>query len=322
MPATLVKDRLGSLEALGTRTHTPHAFEALADAGLAGWDVRKMKIRTSSNNTIPNMYALERLHPETRKREYLSIVGRVYTVHQNEEHADFLTALADQAEAVFTNAVALRDNKVIMLSMRLPEYIMVGGVSRVDLYLNAINSFDKSVPFIVSVDPVVAACANQLNYFRSKQRSKRGGVYVVRHTSGLEGKVQLAREALDLSMKNVDAFEREAERMINTTMTQMRFEEIIGELLPKPKSNASPVHLKATEDLTYLFSHGPANEPVRGSAWAGFNAWTEWREHYAPAGRGKSLDFEQQVRARAERTLTSDIEISHQDKAQRLFLRG
>src|SRR5690606_25825740 len=150
MPA-LIEGRIGALDRIGRKVNTESAEEALLRGGLANWNVRKQRMRTSSNVTVPNKYAVVRDNPETGKVEYMSVVGTRYQITQNEEHIDFLQAPVDESHSTFTTAADLNNGNLVYIQMRLPEGIMIGGRDPVDMYLTGINSFDGKTPFMVGL---------------------------------------------------------------------------------------------------------------------------------------------------------------------------
>jgi len=211
------------------------AAQAMAYAKLGGWNVRTMALQTAPVLSddgvfgalpVPDQFATVRTNPVSGGVDVLGVVGRGYTVIQNEEHADLLNRVVDEGGACFETAGSLRGGRAVFLSMKLPRTMNIGGVDRVDLYLIALNSHDGTSAFRLLVSPVRVVCANtQALALRRAQSS-----FSIRHTSGARGNIAQAREALGLTFKYAEVFEREAEQMIQQSLTDAQFAQIIGKL--------------------------------------------------------------------------------------------
>lgn len=281
------------LHVLGTKVPegVTTAQGALEATGLANWNVRAQKVRTSSNVTVPDKFALVRDVPGEDKPKYLSMVGTRYHVVQNEDHVEFLQALLDMSGATPDVTGTARKDRVVFMSFNMPNYLNVGGEDPVDLKITAFNSFDGTTPFLVAIDPVRVFCANQLNYFRKNSHRK----IILRHTSGISGKVQLARETLDITFKGIEQFQQEAETLISKPITDPLFQEIVEDIFPRPEKNKSSAYDDMREKINEIFYSSKTTENVRGTAWGAFNAVDEYLDHYGSGTPEK----------RAERIITS-----------------
>lgn len=166
--------------------------------------------------------------------------------------------------------------------MKLPGHMNVGGVDRIEHYVAAMNSHDGSSAFTFMISPIRVVCANTLNLaLRSSSN-----VFRVRHTSGVtKAIVQQAREALDLTFDYVDAFQTEAEQLINTSFTQSQFEELIEREFGAPEGAPQATVTRAENRLDQMFqlySDSYTHAGVRDTAWAALNTLTEWYDHFSP----------------------------------------
>jgi hypothetical protein len=114
--------------------------------------------------------------------------------------------------------------------------------------------------------------------------------------------VQQAREALDFTFDFLEGFQEQAEQLINTTLTQGQFEEIIARNFGAP-DDAPNSTITRTENkldqMAQLFSDALTQDGVRNTAWAGLNALTEWYDHYSPVrGAGVNTGTEDELRSR------------------------
>jgi len=280
------------------------AARAMSYAKLGGWNVRTMALQTAPVLSddgvfgalpVPDQFATVRTNPVSGGVDVLGVVGRGYTVIQNEEHADLLNRVVDEGGAHFETAGSLRGGRSVFLSMKLPRTMNIGGIDPVDLYLIALNSHDGTSAFRLLVSPVRVVCANtQALALRRAQSS-----FSIRHTSGAKGNIAQAREALGLTFKYAEVFEREAEAMIQASLTDAQFEQIIGKLwtTESESKRSATITANRADVLTGLFSDAPTNASIRGTRWAGYQAITEYLDHFAPVAGGTDT-------ARAERVAT------------------
>lgn len=309
--------RRSSLAVAGTElTSVNSTEEALKQANLAGWDVRFEPLQGAYTRVQPNdgQRMVIRTNPQTQAPEYLGIVGGRYKIHQIEEHAAFLDAVLFESGGHYASATALRNNTLVYLSIELPQHLLVGGLDPVRLYLNGINSFNGQSSFMLSLDAMRGECANQLNYWRSKDK----GIVRYRHTSSLKGRVEQARQALEISLKMVDELAADAERLASRDMTVATFQSIIDKLYPAPKVNKSVSYDTKRDVLTALFTGG-TNAAISYTAWAGLNAVLEYEEHYKPVQGQSKMGAHELANARAERSLADAFADRFREKAYETF---
>jgi phage/plasmid-like protein (TIGR03299 family) len=285
-----------------TLDHSFTAEEAMAEGLLGGWNVRKspMFAEVDGNRIeIPGINAVVRDNPvRAGQVDVLSTYGvsDAYQIVQNEEHAAFLNALVDESGAHFDTAGAINGGRQVFITMKLPGHINIGGVDPINNYIAAVNSHDGSMAFTLMTTPVRIVCANTLNCaFQDNSHIIR-----TRHTSGIrDNLVVRARAALEVSFNYLDGFQEEADRLINTTMTQSQFEAIIekefGPADDAPAATATRAMNKVAE-IQELFADAQTQDGIRNTAWAGFNALTEWADHMSPS-RGTDRETSRAVRA-------------------------
>lgn len=295
--------RIGGWEALGTVIPGDGftAEQALQHGHLAGWNVRKVPeyafTEQGERLEVPGRHAVLRDNPFQRgKVDVIGSVGDVFHPTQNEELTGLLQALVDESGSDFIAAGALGNGSRVFITMRMPGHLKIGGVDRVDNVLTALNGHDGGTKLSVGVYPIREACTNILNM----GFLNRSNLHAVRHTkNSTKGFVAEARRTLDLSFSYLDGFQKEAERLINTTMTQVQFEEIIAAAYGPGEDAGAAARTRAerkVEQMSELFSDSLTQEGIRETAWAGLNAVTEWFDYYSPV-RGDDREASRATKA-------------------------
>ncbi|HON74695.1 MAG TPA: DUF932 domain-containing protein, partial [Dermatophilaceae bacterium] len=203
--------------------------------------------------------------------------------------------------ATFDTAGSLRGGRQVFVTMRLPEHLSIGGSDRVDLNIAALNSHDGSSAFRVLITPVRVVCANTQHAALRNHLSS----WSIRHTRNAKAAVQAARDTLGLTFAYVEAFEAEAERMINTSVTDAAFFELVQNLFPSPSPEAPARTRNAARrrqaSLAHLWHDAATQSGIAGTAWAAYQSVVEYVDHFAPV-----RDKADAAMARALRLLTTD----------------
>jgi hypothetical protein len=133
----------------------------------------------------------------------------------------------------------------VFLTMKLPDTMLIGGIDPVDLYIVACNSHDGTSAFRLLISPVRVVCGNtQALAIRRAQSS-----FSIRHTSGARGYIGQAREALGLTFKFAEAFQAEADRMIEQAITDEQFEGIVAQLWTTDSESQRSKTITATDGV-------------------------------------------------------------------------
>jgi phage/plasmid-like protein (TIGR03299 family) len=288
--AAAVFARTDAWHRLGTtvRDRAFSAEEAMRLGHLGGWRVRKVPLiaHEVTADCVTSIdapgYATVRDNPFTGRAEALGVVGAGYEPLQNEDHAGFLNNLADQSGAVFDTAGSLRGGRQVFITMQLPDTLTIGGTDQVALNIAALNSHDGSGAFRILVIPVRVVCANT----QAAALADHASSFSIRHTRNAKAAVAAARDALGLTLRYVEAFEVEADRLIQTALTDAEFDTLIaptfGTVKPDAPERTKQADRQRRHDLSFLFHDADTQAGIRGTAWAGYQAVAEYVDHYAP----------------------------------------
>jgi isopenicillin N synthase-like dioxygenase len=108
--------------------------------------------------------------------------------------------------------------------------------------------------------------------------------FKLRHTQSVDGKIQMAREALGMSFTYMDKFEQEAKALFEQEVTEKQFIDIVKGIYPKPEKSATKAQLTKWDNkmvlISDLYNNSPTNANIKGTAWGVFNALTERLDYF------------------------------------------
>ena len=262
-------------------------------AHLNDWNVRLEEI------TIPDTFVSDKSHYfvtrtnpfDKKQNDVLGVVGERYHTLQNEDLFDFADAILDGGGR-WETAGSIKGGRQVFGSLALERETVLdpSGVSdKINTYLLVNTSHDGSVAIQASVTPVRVVCANTLNMALGSLKGKNGvkQTFKVRHTQTANGKVQAAREALNIANAYMDEFDVMAKELFEREITNETFQKIMLSAYPAPEKDAKGAMSKwqTKIDLIEDIYTGEFNHMIAGNAWGAFNAMTE-RLDWHRAGRG------------------------------------
>jgi len=253
--------------------------DMLSLAHLDNWNVRLADIDLPARSHR-NWFGVVRTNPFDGENDVLGVVGQRYQVVQNEDLFQFGDALLDGGR--WETAGSIKNGTVVFGSLALDREIVLdpsGVGDKVNTYLLVHTSHDGSVAIQASVTPVRVVCQNTLNMALHNVKQS----YKIRPTQTAEGKVQAAREALNLARTYLDEFDVLAQQLIETTITAQQFNDLILAVYPKPDQDASKGAKTKWDnkfDTIASIYTGPTNYMIAGTAWGALNAMTERLDWY------------------------------------------
>lgn len=275
---------------LGTKLNEATTLsEGLEMANLNDWNVRTEPMVTTESGLEVPMFATVRdvWEPtddsgvKTGEPCYLGVVGKRYTVWQNEEAFAPVQDILDTSDLNMETAGYKGDGQQAFITLLLPDGILIGGEDRHDVRLMVLTSHDGStaVKYLVIVGRF--ACFNQLT---AKLRGAKQS-WSMRHSGSKDWKIEEARRSLDLTFNYVDEFSVQMNRWLDTTVTEDEFWQLLNKVAPV-KPDITPTREKRVRErralLWHLYSESATNEFGRGTKYAVYNALTEYADWYMP----------------------------------------
>lgn len=245
------------------------AEEALKAAGL-DWTVERQPIYFGESKEIfPGRQAIVRMSDN----KGLGIVGPIYQMFQNVESFEFFDNLVANNEAKYTAAGALHGGKKVWITAKVGGEILVGGEDAHQRYLLITNTHDGSGAFTAALVMIRAVCQNTVTMALNGASHK----WTLRHQTSLSGKVQEAREALDMTFKYDEAFEAEVQKMMKIQVTKDKFEKLVNNLVPESKVQKK----KTVSTLMDIFENEKTVNDAfgAGTAFGAYNTITFFTDH-------------------------------------------
>lgn len=226
--------------------------------------------------TDPYLINLCRLQPDTGD---LQIIGQGSKTKKlwspREICVDFADAVIDTAEPTVATSGVLRAGRSVFMCFKLPQEVMIGDQDASELWMTILTSFDSTAPTTLVVGPVRTVCQNTWNYNLRNATAK----YTVKRTANAKLNVQQARDALKIAYKYAGEIEAIGNHLVSQKMTTGQFEDLMVKLWgPEDGAHKSAVTKWESKlaKLSDLFAVAPTQEPIRGTAWAGVQAVTEY----------------------------------------------
>lgn len=290
-------NRLDAWTGLGqTMTEGTTPEEALALAGLAGWNVRRVPLTAQAapgvSVEVPGQFAVVR--DTDGEPEVVSVVGASYQVIQNEDLLPLVHALIEETGAQVVTAGRLprgpRDS--VYLTLRLPRPIRIG-TDTADIYLTVSNTHDGHSAGALLVTPVHTRTRAVLNLDLPGAPHKLRVAHRTGATAAL--RQQAEQEAIDHVYAYTDAFEAAAGELAAQGMDQVAFERLLARAFDAPRGSSNA---KQTRAERKMFRMARMFSGVHGATgWDALVTIAEWHDFYSEV-RTNGVGSEQAARHR------------------------
>lgn len=251
----------------------PTSHDAIKLAGL-DWTVDSKPVFDEEGKEIEGFKANTR----SSDNSILGIVSNKYKIIQNTEAFEFTDNLISD-EVHYETAGSLRSGKTIWLLAKLPEKYIIG--DKFDPYICFTNNHDGKGAVTVCMTPIRVVCNNTLNLaLNSAKRS-----WSIRHLGDINGKLAEARQTLALADLYMDNLNKEANRLINVSVTDAELEAIFDELYPidSNDSNRKKTNIISMKENIFNKYQSADISKFKGTAWGVINAVTDFAAHTTPA---------------------------------------
>ena len=262
---------------LGVRLPAAAGYEEIVQA--AGfYEVVERDVYVPPNPTpVPDRKGLVR----GDTGEYLAVVGKGYEVVQFGDIARTLVQAAGDVRCIFTTAGTLgRAGIRGWLLGELPNPIKVkGDPSPIRKYVVGSAGHDGVTSIVIKNVATRVVCSNTLGV----ALGERGGAsWRIAHTANARQRLDEAARAFRKIAASYERLGELANVLAATPFTDGQMKATVDEVMPIPQDDRDHARLVAErEKVINLFDGGAVGiERLRGTAWAGLQAWTEFADHH------------------------------------------
>jgi phage/plasmid-like protein (TIGR03299 family) len=200
---------------------------ALELSGLKGWDVFKEPIKRNGKDT-GKFWTVR-----TTDDQEFGVVGRHYEVIQNEQGFEYLDHLIDAGDIEIETAISIYGGKVVTILARKPEGIQIGE-DAFDRFIGFTNRHDGLGACKVFTCYERIVCANTQRVAELEFEGS-GRHFSIRHQGDTVLKLAQAREALELSFKEDEAFKAAMENLMNERIDTQSYSRDMANIVGLPK---------------------------------------------------------------------------------------
>lgn len=216
---------------------------------------------------------------------FFGTVGSIYQIFQPYQLADLGQEAINTggANCIAAGAYGSPLYSRMYLAFKLPETIMVGGVDPVDMYLTLGASHDGSTSAWGTIAPIRLDCTNQQTMTFGRLANR----FTFRHSGDMGNKAQRMAEVLNISDSWATEFESACNTMLGTRMSDADLVSFVEKALPTPAGTGTEtgqrVWADRRQEIVALAREAETCEFGRGTAYAAYQAFTEWTDWYRPA---------------------------------------
>lgn len=254
------------------------------NAGLADWNMEKRLIDTGAWTDSPDFEIVRNNPAEGGRLERLHVSKERYELYPNENVLAFVNNVAFgnlEADAMGT----LSGGRKVFMSFKVGDDVEVKGTDdKIATYLHVRTSHDGSWAFGTYSGQYRLMCQNQLTSVKANALSS----FTIRHTKTMEGRVEDARQALGLSIKQNDLFLTDMGVLAQSKMTDSQFWALVKDIYPEPQKDVKGSKAKWTNKTDTIMGlwNGPTVANLDKTAYRAYNALNEELMWYATVRAG------------------------------------
>lgn len=253
--------------------------EALQISGL-DYEVVKVPIYLSNGHRIENQFATKKKGTD----DILGIVGKDYTVVQNEEAFSFVDGIISEGLA-FEKAGETSYMNYIIAS--LPDQYILD--DKFKPYIVFQNSHAGATTLKAAICPLRIICQNQFTMaFRNTENK-----ISLRHSSSIHEKMNEAQEILKFTASYMDKFNEEATKMAINKISQDSVNKIIDQyfIVDDEASTRKANSIEEKKSIFLNAYNSEDNQNFKGTQWGLVNAFTDYITHIEPARKTEKSDI-------------------------------
>lgn len=276
-------------DVMGSHLKPAHATDldkALKAAGMdydvEVWDSQALDPLTG--RTLPNPKGQQIVRPTPDGMTVIGQTGTRFTPIQNRDGFGIARDLCGAGLATISGLADFRHGgaSIMALDLGTPmELRTKGGTDVTDLFLLTRNHHDGQGALTFALTSVRVDCTNVLPVaFREAQH-----IWKASHTPNADARQALIHDMIREAVGFREAFTVQAQAMVDQKMTDAEFAKIVAGLwkVDDDATGAVAERKRGTQaEVVNLYRHSQTLDGIRGTVWGGFNALTEYMDHYRP----------------------------------------
>ena len=274
---------------LGTRLDRPAtALEAIQAAHL-DWTVHGAPVGLRTHSGYQDIDGYQAIH-RTDTGEVFAVLSDQYQTVQNADAWSVMDSILGTGQAHYHTAGALRGGRVVWILAQLGGAVEVVQGDPVENYLLLVSSHDGSLALQIHTTPIRVVCSNTMTAALGRGRQH----LALKHTLRVHRRLADIPTVLARGEAYFGAMIEEARRFARQPMGEAEMAAFSAALMrPSDAVTGRKIHVRteqAEQRMNELFvaGRGQDNPRVRGTAWAAFNAVTEYLDYcsYVVPGHG------------------------------------
>lgn len=263
------------------------ADEAITAAGL-DWTVSKEPIFLADGTEVLGQFAIK---PSNGSAPF-GVVGSYYHPLQNREAFSFADAVVGEKGAHYHTAGALGEGELVWMLLKVPGMVRTAGDDVTEKFMLLSHRHDGRGSVQVALTGIRVVCQNTLNAAIGSAKA----IARLRHTATLGLRVGEVRETLGLVNSAFAEFEEKSKALAAVKLDGKGLEAYLTDVLLAGKATAqgkaSARSANVIKEVTGLFENGMGADipEIRGSAWAAYNAVTEYVDHHRTTRKEETAD--------------------------------
>ena len=286
---------------LGTKLdNVATAAEAIVAAQL-DWEVASVPLYVHNTKgrveAVPDKKAIQR----RSDGKVLSVLGPDYVPVQNRDAFTFFDAVVGNHDAKYETAGALDGGRRVWILAKVDGSISVKG-DEVEKYLLLCNGHDGKMAVKMFFTPIRVVCQNTLEAAGATRFSpdNKSDMFYSRHTGGVMGRKDEARQVLGITVDYYDQFAVMANYLAEQPFVAADFPKLLTSTFQPPKALPAAFGTTGAIDaqtiidaginvrtadamvtVTRLFETGKGqdNPAIKGTKWAAYNAVVEYVDY-------------------------------------------
>lgn len=263
--------------------------EAIVAAGL-DWSVETKPLYLADGTIAPSNAVVR-----TDRNEILGVVGKNYTPLQNTKAFEFFDKFVSSGQVTYEAAGSLKDGKKVWVLAKINrDPIVVAGNDIVNKYVLLSNGHDGLHSLRVGFTPIRVICANTEAMAINSEMSK---LLRVKHGVNIETNLDKIAEIMDIANAQFEATAEQYRFLASRQINSSDLEKFIKLTFTGPKymeleKEGLEVNKRLIQKIIPLFEKGRGNDmpEIKGTAWAAYNAVTEYLQHEKGNSNDARLD--------------------------------